>query len=73
MPRRNSLLSRLRHGRAWDEWDEKKLPEAIEHFGKTILLNPDFEQAYYDLAVAQINLNKTSDALATGLWPCLPK
>jgi hypothetical protein len=22
MPRRNSLLSRLRHGRAWDEWDD---------------------------------------------------
>jgi hypothetical protein len=23
MPRRNSLISRLCHGRAWDEWDEK--------------------------------------------------
>jgi len=23
MPQRNSLISRLRHGRAWDEWDEK--------------------------------------------------
>jgi hypothetical protein len=23
MPRRNSLMSRLRHRRAWDEWDEK--------------------------------------------------
>jgi hypothetical protein len=23
MPRRNSLISRLRHGRAWDEWDEE--------------------------------------------------
>ena len=23
MPRRNSLISRLRYGRAWDEWDEK--------------------------------------------------
>jgi hypothetical protein len=23
MPRQNSLISRLRHGRAWDEWDEK--------------------------------------------------
>jgi hypothetical protein len=22
MPRRNSLISRLRHGRAWDEWDD---------------------------------------------------
>jgi tetratricopeptide (TPR) repeat protein len=45
--------------------DDKKLPEAAEHFHKTILLNPDFEQAYYDLAIAQINLNQTSDALAT--------
>src|SRR5262249_26328280 len=24
MPRRNSLISRLRHGRAWDEWNEKE-------------------------------------------------
>src|SRR3954464_5355123 len=23
MPRRNSLISRLVHGRAWDEWDEE--------------------------------------------------
>jgi tetratricopeptide (TPR) repeat protein len=45
--------------------EEKKLPEAIDYFSKTIVISPDFEQAYYDLAVAQMNLNKTSDALAT--------
>ena len=29
MPRRNSLISRLRHGRAWDEWDEKDDGETV--------------------------------------------
>jgi tetratricopeptide (TPR) repeat protein len=45
--------------------DEKRLPEAAEYFGKTILLNPAFEQAYYDLAIAQINMEKAGDALST--------
>jgi tetratricopeptide (TPR) repeat protein len=44
---------------------DKKPAEAVEHLSKTILLSKDFEQAYYDLALAQISLNKTSDALAT--------
>src|SRR5439155_6390236 len=44
---------------------DKKPAEAVEHFSKTILLSPDFAQAYYDLALAQVSLNKTSDALAT--------
>ena len=26
MPLRNSLINRLRHGRAWDEWDEGSGP-----------------------------------------------
>src|SRR5882724_824511 len=46
-------------------YEEKKFAEAAEHFGKTILLSPDFEQAYYDLASSQISLNKSSEALAT--------
>jgi tetratricopeptide (TPR) repeat protein len=46
-------------------YEQKKPAEAAEYFSKTVLLSPDFEQAYYDLAVAQMNLNKTSDALAT--------
>jgi len=45
--------------------EDKKPAEAADYFSKTLLLSPDFEQAYYDLAVAQLNLNKTSDALAT--------
>jgi outer membrane biosynthesis protein TonB len=30
MPRRNSLLSRLRYGRAWDEWDDREDEEEDE-------------------------------------------
>jgi tetratricopeptide (TPR) repeat protein len=45
--------------------EDKKLEEAIEYFSKTILLKKDFDQAYYELAIAQMSLNKTSDALAT--------
>lgn len=43
----------------------KKLAEAIEDFQKTVLLSPDYEQAYYDLAYAQISLNKGGEALTT--------
>ena len=46
-------------------YTEKKFAEAADHFGKTILLNPDFPDPYYELALSQINLNKTDDALAT--------
>lgn len=45
--------------------DEKKLPEAEQYYEKALLLNEDFEQAYYDLAGVQINLDKPKDALAT--------
>jgi tetratricopeptide (TPR) repeat protein len=45
--------------------EEKKLPDAIEYFGRTITLKPDFAQAYYDLAIVQIQSNKAGDALAT--------
>ena len=45
--------------------EEKKLPDAIEYFGRTITLKSDFAQAYYDLAIAQIQSNKAGDALAT--------
>jgi tetratricopeptide (TPR) repeat protein len=46
-------------------FEDRKLEEAAENFSKAVLLNPEFEQAYYDLASAQINRNQTSDALAT--------
>ena len=46
-------------------YDQKKLPEAVDYFQKTLLLSDDFEQAYYDLAGAQINMDKPKDALNT--------
>lgn len=45
--------------------DAHKPLEAIEHFDRTLVLSPDFEQAYYDLANAQISAEKPGDALAT--------
>jgi tetratricopeptide (TPR) repeat protein len=45
--------------------EDKKLPDAAEYFGRTITLKPDFAQAYYDLAIAQIQMNKAGEALAT--------
>ncbi len=48
--------------------DEKKPAEAVEYFRKTILLAPDApesRQAYYDLAMAQIEIKQPEAALAT--------
>src|SRR5262245_48656474 len=44
---------------------DKKATEAEEYFSKTILLKPDFEDAYYDLAWAQLTLDKPAEALDT--------
>jgi tetratricopeptide (TPR) repeat protein len=46
-------------------YSDQKPAEAAEHFHKCILLSPEFKEAYFDLALAQISLNKTGDALAT--------
>jgi len=46
-------------------FDEKKMPEAADYFGKAILLKPDLEEAYYDLAQTQLAMEKNSEALAT--------
>ena len=46
-------------------FDQKQMTNAVEYFSRAVLLNPDFEQAYYDLTSAQINLNQTVAALAT--------
>jgi tetratricopeptide (TPR) repeat protein len=46
-------------------YTDKKSAEAAEYFRKTILLNPGFEDAYYDLALAQISLDKPAEALDT--------
>jgi tetratricopeptide (TPR) repeat protein len=46
-------------------FEDKKPANAADYFSKTILLSPEFEPAYYELARAQITLNKTSEALST--------
>jgi tetratricopeptide (TPR) repeat protein len=46
-------------------FEDKNAKEAAECFKKTILLSPNFEPAYYDLALVQINLNQPQAALAT--------
>lgn len=45
--------------------EQRKHKEAIEHFNKAILLNPDHELAYYDLAAAQLSDRDPKGALAT--------
>lgn len=46
-------------------FEEKNSKEAAECFEKTILLSPSFEPVYYDLALAQINLDQAKEALKT--------
>ncbi|HSU57142.1 MAG TPA: tetratricopeptide repeat protein, partial [Candidatus Dormibacteraeota bacterium] len=45
--------------------DDKKPAQAVDWFKKAIVLDPQLEQAYYDLAVAQIELNQGTNALQT--------
>ena len=45
--------------------EDKKPAEAADHFSKALLLSPDLESGYYFLALAQIDLDKASEALAT--------
>ena len=44
---------------------DKQPKEAAESFRRTILLSPNFEPAYYDLAAAQMNAEQPRDALET--------
>jgi tetratricopeptide (TPR) repeat protein len=46
-------------------FDDKRMNQAADYFSRTILLNPGFEQAYYDLVSAQLNLDRAGEALAT--------
>jgi tetratricopeptide (TPR) repeat protein len=57
-PQAHYFLGRL-------ELEDKQPAEAADDLGKTILLSPDFESAYYFLALAQIEMDKSSTALAT--------
>ena len=45
--------------------EDKKPAEAADHLSKALLLSPEMETAYYFLALAQIDLNQGSAALAT--------
>jgi tetratricopeptide (TPR) repeat protein len=45
--------------------EDKKPAEAADHLGKALLVSPELETAYYFLALAQIELNQGSEALAT--------
>ncbi len=45
--------------------DENKLDDAIDNLNRSLSINPKLEQAWYDLARAQISAGKGRDALAT--------
>jgi tetratricopeptide (TPR) repeat protein len=44
-------------------FEDKNTKEAAECFEKTILLSPNFEPAYYDLAAARLNSDQAREAL----------
>ncbi len=46
-------------------YDDRKYAAAAEYFGKVLLLDPESEHAYYDLAGAQLGQEKPGEALAT--------
>jgi tetratricopeptide (TPR) repeat protein len=46
-------------------FEAKNYDRAADYFNKALVLNPDIEQAYYDLAGMQMNQKKLNDALAT--------
>ncbi len=46
-------------------FEDKQTKEAVDAFRRTILLSPNFEPAYYDLAAAQMNSEQAGDALET--------
>lgn len=46
-------------------FEDKDWKEAAEHYNRALVVNPAFEPAYYDLALAQINMNQAADALKT--------
>jgi tetratricopeptide (TPR) repeat protein len=46
-------------------FDEKKYAAAADYFTRALLLNPEFEPAYYDLAYAQIAADRGREAQET--------
>ncbi|HEX5033266.1 MAG TPA: tetratricopeptide repeat protein, partial [bacterium] len=45
--------------------EDRKVAEAEECFNKTLLLNPNFEPVYYDLAMVMISSDKPREAIET--------
>jgi tetratricopeptide (TPR) repeat protein len=45
--------------------DEREYGQAVEYFGKTLLLKPNFEPGYYELARAQIGAHQNRQAQDT--------
>lgn len=46
-------------------YSDTNFTQAAEYFSKVILLNPEFEQAYFDLAASRLNHEKPAQALET--------
>lgn len=46
-------------------FEDKKFDKAADYFNRTLVLNADLEQAYYDLAGTYINLDNSGEALKT--------
>lgn len=45
--------------------DQKEFIKAAEYFRRATVANPEFEQAYYELAAAQMSMDDTAEALRT--------
>ncbi|MEO7298453.1 MAG: tetratricopeptide repeat protein [Verrucomicrobiota bacterium] len=45
--------------------ESKNYSKAVENFGRALLLSPELEPAYYELAGAQINADQAGEALKT--------
>lgn len=43
--------------------DDRRWDDAVGHFENSIRLNPEFEQAYYELAGVRLSMNRAADAL----------
>jgi tetratricopeptide (TPR) repeat protein len=46
-------------------YEQKQFDVAADYLSRTLVLNPDMEQAYYDLAAAQIAQERATNAVAT--------
>ncbi|MEO5802101.1 MAG: tetratricopeptide repeat protein [Verrucomicrobiota bacterium] len=46
-------------------YDAKNYAKAAEYFGRALIVNPELEQAYYELANVQITIDQPGEALKT--------